>query len=148
MTPEMWLELSPSHTRHAQLAAVRQIPQGDARCCLASASLARSTLQIRCRLPSCGLVPRLGGLGRQNLLQVFVSGRLHCSQMRSRLPDGGRMSSGSVVYSRWVQALCRHSLNSFAEGPACRCWVRNWVPVSTMPFVALGPRSNDPPAVA
>ncbi len=64
--------------------------------------------------------------------------------MRSRLPDGGRMSSGSVVYSRWVQARCRHSLNSFAEGPACRCWVRNWVPDSTMPFVALGPRSNDP----
>ena len=71
-----------------------------------------------------------------------------CSQMCSRLPDGGRMSSGSVVYSRWVQARCRHSLNSFAEGPACRCWVRNWVPDSTMPFVALGPRSNDPPAVA
>ena len=70
------------------------------------------------------------------------------SQLRSRLPDGGRMSSGSVVYSRWVQARCRHSLNSFAEGPACRCWVRNWVPDSTMPFVALGPRSNDPPAVA
>ena len=36
------------------------------------------------------------------------------SQMRSRLPDGGRMSSGSVAYSRWVQAPCRHSLNSFA----------------------------------
>ena len=33
------------------------------------------------------------------------------SQMRSRLPDGGRMSSGSVAYSRWVQAQCRHSLN-------------------------------------
>ena len=28
MTPEMWLALSPSHIRHAQLAAVRQFPQG------------------------------------------------------------------------------------------------------------------------
>ena len=28
MTPQLWLELSPSHIRHAQLAAVRQIPQG------------------------------------------------------------------------------------------------------------------------
>ena len=47
------------------------------------------------------------------------------SQLRSRLPYGGRMSSGSVAYSRWVQAPCRHSLKSIAEGPACRCWVRN-----------------------
>ena len=48
----------------------------------------------------------------------FVAG-LHClfreaafgSQLRSRPPDGGRMSSGSVVYSRHrVQAQCRHSL--------------------------------------
>ena len=77
MTPQLWLELSPSHIRHAQLAAVRQIPQGMTDAGLASASLARSTLQIRCRLPSCGLVPRLGGLGRQNFLQVFISGRLH-----------------------------------------------------------------------
>ena len=51
------------------------------------------------------------------------------SQLHSRPPDGGRMSSGSVVYSHHrVQAQCRHSLNSFAEGPACRCWVRNWAP--------------------
>ena len=50
------------------------------------------------------------------------------SQLRSRLPDGGRMSSGSaVVYNHWAQAPCRHSRH-FAEGPACRCWVRNWAP--------------------
>ena len=81
MTPEMWLELSPSHIRHAQLAAVRQIPQGmhDAALLLHSSANSRSTLQIPCRLLSCGLVPRSGGLGHQNLLQVFIaiSGRLH-----------------------------------------------------------------------
>ena len=58
------------------------------------------------------------------------------------------MSSGSVVYSRWVQAQCRHSLNlqrdqhasaglgigphdpSGGQHDAVRCW--------------LGPRSSDP----
>ena len=70
------------------------------------------------------------------------------SQLRLRLPDGGRMSSGSVAYSRWVQAPCRHSLNlqrgqhagaGLGTGPhdpsggqhdAVRCW--------------LGLGSNDP----
>ena len=77
----MWLELSPSHIRHAQLAAVRQIPQGmhDAALLLHGSANSRSTLQIPCRLLSYGLVPRLGGLGHQNFLQVFIaiSGRLH-----------------------------------------------------------------------
>ena len=79
MTPQLWLELSPSHIRHAQLAAVRQIPKGmhDAALLLHSSANSCYTLQIPCRLLSCGLVPRLGGLGRQNFLQVFVSGRLH-----------------------------------------------------------------------
>ena len=102
-------------------------PSGDARCCLASASLARSTLQIPCRLPSCGLVPRLGGWGTKIFCRFSFQGGCIRSQLRSRPPDGGRMSSGSVVYSHHrVQAQCRHSLNSFAEGPACRCWVRSW----------------------
>ena len=65
LTPEVWIDLSLSHIRHAQLAAVRQFPQGwhDAALLLHSLAKPRSTLQIPCRLPSCGLVPRLGGLG-------------------------------------------------------------------------------------
>ena len=43
MTPEMWLELSPHHTRHAQLAVARQNPSEDARCCLASAKFGKPT---------------------------------------------------------------------------------------------------------
>ena len=146
----MWLELSPSHIRHAQLAAVRQIPQGmhDAALLLHSSANPRSTLQIPCRLPSCGLVPRLGGLGHNIFCRLSFQGGCIRSQLRSRLPDGGRMSSGSVVYSRWVQAPCRHSLNlqrgqhagaGLGTGPhdpsggqhdAVRCW--------------LGLGSNDP----
>ena len=58
-----------------------KIPQGMhyAALLLHSSASPRSTLQTPCRLPSCGLVPRLGGLGHQNFLQVFIafSGRLH-----------------------------------------------------------------------
>ena len=148
MTPQLWLELSPSHIRHAQLAAVRQIPQG----MTDAALLLHRSHVLPCRFGAACLPVAWChgwvGWGAKIFCRFSFQGGCICSQMRSRLPDGGRMSSGSVVYSRWVQARCRHSLNSFAEGPACRCWVRNWVPDSTMPFVALGPRSNDPPAVA
>ena len=63
MAPEMWLELSPSHIRHAQLAAVRQQPQGmhDA------ALLLHRSHVLPCRLRAACLpvvVPRLGGSGR------------------------------------------------------------------------------------
>ena len=80
MTPEMWLELVPIlHQCHVQLAAVRQNPSGDARCCLTTAYVAfsRSTLEDVCHLPSCGLVPRLGGLGHQNFCpgQFCLEGR-------------------------------------------------------------------------
>ena len=52
----MWLELSPFYTRLAQLAAVRQFPQGmhDAALLLHSSATARFTLQNVSLLPSCG----------------------------------------------------------------------------------------------
>ena len=91
-----------------------KIPQGMhyAALLLHSSASPRSTLQTPCRLPSCGLVPRLGGLGHQIFCRSSLPFQGGCirSQLRSRLPDGGRMSSGSVVCSRWVQAPCRHSL--------------------------------------
>ena len=68
------------------------------------------------------------GWGTNIFCRSFIQGGCIRSPLRSRLPDGGRMSSGSVAYSHWVQALCRHSLKSIAEGPACRCWVRSWAP--------------------
>ena len=95
----------------------------------------------------------MGGLGHQHVLQICCrsslpfQGGCSRSQLRSRLPDGDRMSSGSVAYSRWVQAPCRHSLNlqrgqhagaglgtephdpSGGQHDAVRCW--------------LGPGSND-----
>ena len=57
MTPQLWLELSPSHIRHAQLAAVRQFPQGMHGVALLLHCLAFScpTLEIGCHLSSCGL---------------------------------------------------------------------------------------------
>ena len=62
MTPEMWLELEPiKHRCHAQLAAVRQNPSGDQHgVALLLHWLSRSTLEIACHLPSCGLGATVG----------------------------------------------------------------------------------------
>ena len=65
MTPEMWLELEPiKHRCHAQLAAVRQNPSGDQHgVALLLHWLSRSTLEIACHLPSCGLGATVGWVG-------------------------------------------------------------------------------------
>ena len=94
----------------------------------------------------------MGVLGHHRFLQAFFACRGGCigSQPHSRLPHGGRMSSGSaVLYNRWAQAPCRHSPTLLQRGQhagaglgtgphdpsggqhdAVRCW--------------LGPGSNDP----
>ena len=65
MTPEMWLELEPiTHRCHVQLAAVRQNPSGDQHgVALLLHWLSRSTLEIACHLPSCGLGATVGWVG-------------------------------------------------------------------------------------
>ena len=68
------------------------------------------------------------------------------SQMRSRLPDGGRMSSGSVAYQPLASGTVS-TLPEFAEGPACRCWARDLAPGprrGTARLCWLGPGPNDP----
>ena len=148
MTPQLWLELSPSHIRHAQLAAVRQIPQG----MTDAALLLHRSHVLPCRFGAACLPVAWChgwvGWGANIFCRFSFQGGCIRSQLRSRLPDGGRMSSGSVAYSRWVQAPCRHSLNlqrgqhagaGLGTGPhdpsggqhdAVRCW--------------LGLGSNDP----
>ena len=65
---------SSAHTTFAMLNLLlfAKIPQGmhDVALRLQSSATPRSTLQTMRRLPYCGLVPRLGGMGHQNLLQV------------------------------------------------------------------------------
>ena len=132
MTPEMWLELVPTlHQCPVQLAAVRQNPSGDARCCLATAFVAfsRSTLVDGCRLPSCGLVPRLGGLGHQNFCpgQFCLEGRCITAsgaqgptlESVAPHPAGGwwlATGSGPVC----TVPRCR------VVGAACQCWLGTW----------------------
>ena len=108
--------------------------------------IARQTQVLPCKMRPSSLlvaVPRLGGLGHQNLLQAFFAcrGGCICSQLRLRLPDGGRMSSGSaVVDNHWAQAPCRHSptLCRGASMPLLGSELGPMTPPgdSTMPFVA------------
>ena len=79
MTPEMWLELSPHHTRHAQLAVARQNPSEDARCRLASAKFGKPTFYPADNAPPplLWLGATVGWVGAPTFLQVFISGRLH-----------------------------------------------------------------------
>ena len=92
---------------------------------------ARQSHVLPCKLGAASLSwfrATVGWVGHENFLQALFCrrGGCICGQLRSRPPDGGRMGPGSVAYSHWVQAPCRHSPTQLAEGPACRCWVRNW----------------------
>ena len=127
----MWLELSPSHIRHAQLAAVRQFPQGmhDAALLLHSLAKPRFTLQIPCRLPSCGLVPRLGGLGHQN----FCPGQF-CLEGRCITASGAQGATLESVASHpaggWWLATGSGPVCTVPRcrvvGAACQCWLGTW----------------------
>ena len=86
MTPEMWLELVPIlHQCHAQLAAVRQFPQGMHR--VASLPLCSASHVLPWIVGTTSLLValalRLGGLGCQNSFRFFSPGGLHLQGCRS-----------------------------------------------------------------
>ena len=69
----MWLELEHiPHQCHAQLAAVRQNPSRDKHgVALLLHWLSRSTLELACHLPSCGLGATVGWVGVPNFFPDF-----------------------------------------------------------------------------
>ena len=151
MTPEMWLELEPiKHRCHAQLAAVRQNPSGDQHgVALLLHWLSRSTLEIVCHPPSCGLVPRLGGLGRQNFSRSRLARRtLHTQPAALKALHWNLLSV--VPHARGVV----ENLFSTASGPvstvlrsrsgaAFCCWLGTWF--HTTLLCCNGPCPHDPP---
>ena len=140
----MWLELSPHHIRHAQLAVARQKSLGGCTM-LPCICKVRQTHVLPCIQCAASLTVAWChgwvGWGTKIFCRSFIQGGCIRSPLRSRPPDGGRMSSGSVAYSRWVQAQCRHSLDlqrghhvsaglgigphdpSGGQHDAVRCWL-------------------------
>ena len=111
--------------------------------------LSRSTLEIVCHPPSCGLVPQLGGLGRQNFSRSRVARRtLHTQPAVLKVLHWNLLSV--VPHARGVV----ENLFSTASGPvstvlrsrsgaAFCCWLGTCF--HTTLLCCNGPCPHDPP---
>ena len=111
--------------------------------------LSRSTLGIVCHPPSCGLVPRLGGSGRQNFSRSRLARRtLHTQPAVLKALHWNLLSV--VPHARGVV----ENLFSTASGPvstvlrsrsgaAFCCWLGTWF--HTTLLCCNGPCPHDPP---
>ena len=144
----MWLELEhTTHQRFLQFAAVRQLSFGFEYGVVFFTALLSVSWKMGATSLLVVLVPRLGGLGRQNFCSTsFLSGDpTLCWQQRSSpftetSRCWGRTLAGWWSFSTASGSGSRPILRFFlCSGAACRCWLGTWphdpLPWGSMPLL-------------